>query len=198
MARRPEGGLEVDEEEGGGGGGEQEESGMVGGGVVAFFDEVEEGDGEGAGVAGDVAAEHEDDAELADGVGKGEEGGGEQGALAERESEGAEDAPRAGAQAGGGFGVAPVDAGEAGDERLDGEGQAVDEGSGDEAGEAKGEGVAEEAREKAAGCGERAEADEEVEAEDGGWEDEREGDQSLDQGAGQAFAARQPPSDGDR
>ncbi len=149
-------------------------------------------------MAGDVAAEHEDDAELADCVGEGEEGGGEQGAVAERENEGAEDAPGAGAQAGGGFGVAPVDAGEAGDEGLDGEGEAVDEGSGDEAGEAKGEGVAEEAREEAAGCGERAEADQKIEAEDGGWEDEREGDQSLDKGAGEGVAARQPPGDGDR
>ncbi len=81
---------------------------------------------------------------------------------------------------------------------MDGKGQAVDERAGDQAGEAEGEGVAEETREKATRCGERSEADQEVEAEDGGWKHERKGDQSLYGGAGEAVAARQPPGDGNR
>ena len=73
----------------------------------------------------------------------------------------------------------------------------VRRGSKEEAGEAEGEGVAEEAGEEAAGGGERSEADEEVEAEDGGREDEREGDEGLDECAGDAVAAREPPGEGD-
>ncbi len=49
----------------------KQECSAVGGGVVAVLNEVVEGDGEGAGCSGNIAAEHEDYAELAYGVGEG-------------------------------------------------------------------------------------------------------------------------------
>ena len=57
---------------------EQDGGGAVGGGVVEVLDLVVEHDGEGARGAGDVAAEHEDDAEFADGVEKAENCGGDE------------------------------------------------------------------------------------------------------------------------
>ena len=52
--------------------------GEVGGGVAEFLDLIVDGDGESAGDAGDVATDHEDYTEFTDGVGEGEDGGGEE------------------------------------------------------------------------------------------------------------------------
>ena len=169
----------VDKQESEEGDGDEHECGAVGGGVVELLHLVEDGDGERASDAGDVAAEHEDDAELADGVGEGEDGGGEEAGAREREDDAAEDGERRGAESGGDVGEVVVDVREGEDERLHGEGKAVDDGADDESAEGEGERVADEVNERAAGGSGGAEPDEEIEAEDGGRKDERESDGGL-------------------
>lgn len=66
----------VDDEEGREGENEKCGGGNVCGGIAEFLDLVVDRDGERSGDAGDVSADHQDDAELADGMGEGEDGGG--------------------------------------------------------------------------------------------------------------------------
>ena len=84
-----------------------------------------------------------------------------------------------------------LDGGEAGDERLHGEGQAVDDGADDEAGEGEGERMAEEGGDAAADGGARTEQNEKKEAEDGGRQDERQSGESLKSGEPAAAAEDQ-------
>src|SRR5580658_5741748 len=82
--------------------GEQDGGGAVGGGVVEVLDLVVEDDGEGARGAGNVSAEHEDYAELAHGVEKAEDGGGNKRSAGEWNQERSSEADGAGAQQAGG------------------------------------------------------------------------------------------------
>ena len=194
--RPPGGAAPVDGEEGEEAEEEQEFGGAVCGGVVEVLHLVVEGDGEGAGGAGDVSAEHEDDAEFADGVGEGEDRRGDERGLRERESDSAEDAERRGAEGGGDFKQGGIDGAEAGDERLHGEGKRIENGADDEPGEGEGERMSEDADDEAAWSGERAERDEKIEAEDGGRQDKRERDDGLGERAERAVAGCDPPGDG--
>lgn len=190
-----EGGPEVDDEEGDHGDEEKQECGVVGGGVVEVLDLVVESDGEGSGGSGDVAAEHEDDAEFAYGVGEGEDGGGEERGAREGEDDAAEGSGGGGSEAGGGFEVGAVDPAEAGDERLYGEGKAVEDRSGEKTAEAEGEGMSEEVDEETSDGCERAEGDEEIKADDGGWKDERKGYDGLDDGSHGTVPGGDPPGE---
>ena len=147
---------------------EQDGGGAVGGGVVEVFHLVIEDDGKRARGAGNVAAEHEDDAELADGVQKTEHDGGEQRAARERNENAGDDTHGPGAEEPRGVDEGGVDRCETGDQRLHGKGKAVDDRADDEAVEGEGEGMAEEGRDAAAHGRARAEQDEEKEAEHGG------------------------------
>src|ERR1039457_1212840 len=71
--------------------GEEDGGSAAGGGVVEVFDLVIEDDGEGAGGAGDVAAEHEDYSEFADGVEEAEDCSGDQRSTCEGDEEGKDD-----------------------------------------------------------------------------------------------------------
>ncbi len=155
---------------------------------MGVLDLVEEGDGEGSCEAGDVTAEHEDDAELAECVGEGEYGGGEEGGFGERKDDAPEDGEWGCSEDGGGGGECGVYGLEGGDEGLDGEGQAVEHGAEDEAGEGEGEWVSEQGDDGAAECGGGAEADEEIEAEDRWRKDEWEGDGGLQEASGKGVA----------
>ncbi len=147
--------------------------------------------------AGNVAADHEDDSEFSDGVGEAERGGGEDGALREREKDFAQDAEAVGAEEMSLFEEGGIDGVESGSEGLDGEGEAVDDGADDESGEGEGEGMAEEVGGGSSEGGAGAEEDEEVEAEDGGREQDGEGGDGFDEGAEARGGGGDPAGDGD-
>ena len=167
---------------------EEDCGGAVGGVVIEVLDLIVEDDGEGAGCAGNVSAEHKDDAELADGVKEAEDDGGEKGAARERDEDGRDKTKRSGAEKTRGVDKSGVDRGEAGDERLDGERKAVNDGADDESIERKCEGVAEEGGDVAANDGAGPEEDEKKEAQDGGRQDHGEGGEGLESGEPAAAA----------
>ena len=90
--------------------------------------------------------------------------------------------------------VGAIDGGERDDERLHGEGQAVDHRADEKAGEGEGEGMSDEGDEGAAEGGGGAEADEQVEAEHRGRKHQRKRDGCLHDAARQAVARRDPRS----
>ena len=90
---------------------------------------IVERDGERARGAGKIAADHEDNAEFADGVGEAEYGRGEERSARERENDAPHFVPAPAAQRGGGVEHGAIDGGEASGEWLHGEGQAVDDGA---------------------------------------------------------------------
>ncbi len=128
----------VDEEESDEGEGDQGGGGQVGGGVLELLHLVIDGDGEGSGDSGDVASDHEDDSELADGVGEGEDGGGEEGHARERERDAAEEGEWRGSEDLCDFECGAVYRSKCDDEGLNGEGQAVDHGADEQAPEGEG------------------------------------------------------------
>ena len=189
---RPPVAAAVDEQEGKEGEGDEGGGGKVRVGVTEFLDVVKDGDGEGAGDAGDVAADHEDYAEFADGVGEGEDGRGEEGHAGKRKGDAAEDGPGGGAEDAGDFEGGAIDGGKGDDQRLHGEGQAVDHRADEEAGEGEGQGMPQESDEGAAEGGGGAKTDEKVEAENSGRKDEGQGYGSLEDPPRHAVAASKP------
>src|SRR5665213_994229 len=97
---------------------EQYAGGAVGGCVVEVLHLVIERDGEGAGGAWNVAAQHQHHAELADSVGEGEDGGGDEGRLCERERDGAKDAQWGSTQCRSNLAQRRIDGAKARDQRL--------------------------------------------------------------------------------
>src|ERR1700691_4590432 len=75
----------IEEHQGDEGDAEQDERSAIGGGVGEVLDLVVDGNGEGAGGAGDVAADHEDDTEFTDRVREAESRGGDDGVRGERQ-----------------------------------------------------------------------------------------------------------------
>jgi hypothetical protein len=126
---------EGDEQKEGEGEGEEHEGEGVGFGVVEFLHLVVEGDAGDAGDAGDRAADHEDDAEFAEGVSEGERKAGGDAAPGERKMKAQPDAVRAGAEGPAGVDELGRDGAECGLEGLDGERERIDDGGDDEAGE---------------------------------------------------------------
>src|SRR5262245_48811750 len=92
----------VNESEKGEGNCEQGEGEMICGGVVDGLYVVVDGDGDGSRGSWKIAADHEDDAELAEGVGKCEDNGGEHSGKGEREDDTPKRAPVVGAKDSGG------------------------------------------------------------------------------------------------
>ena len=182
----------IDEQESDEGESDQGSGGEVCGGVLELLDLIEDGDGEGSGDAGDVAANHEDDSELADGVGEGEDGGGEKRHARKRQGDAAEDGPGRGSENLCDLDGGAVYGGKGDDQRLQGEGQAVDHGADQQPPESEGEGVADEGDEGSSESGCRAETDEEVEAEHGRREDQRESCDGLHNAATERVAAGDP------
>ena len=88
---------------------------------------IVERDGERARGARKIAANHQDDAELANGVGKAEHRGGEQRSARERENDAPHSVPATAAERGGGVEHGAIDRGKAGGQRLHGKRQAVDD-----------------------------------------------------------------------
>ena len=76
-------------------------------------------DRDGLGAARDVAGDHDGDAEIAQGSGEGEHGGGEDGAAGQRQRDPPEQPPLGGAEGAGGALVAMVDGFEGGPRGLD-------------------------------------------------------------------------------
>ena len=178
----------VDNREGQNAHAEQDGGGAVGGGVVEVFHLVIEHDGKRARGAGNVAAEHEDYAELADGVQKTEHDGGEQRAARERNENAGDDTHGTGAEEPSGIDEGGVDRCESGNQRLHGKGKAVDDRADDEAIEGEGEGMAEEGRDAAADGRARAEQDEKKESEHGGRQNHGQSGQSFKRGQPAAAA----------
>lgn len=196
MGELPVGSAPVDGDEGERGDDEEEDGGVIGLGIGEVLDLVVDGDGEGAGGSWDVSANHEYDAEFAYGVGEDKCDSGEYRSFGEWEEQFAEDADASGAEQCGLFAEGRIDGLETGDERLYRKGEAVDDGADDESPEGEGEGMADDVGEKAARGGLGAEKDEKVEAEDGGWEQQREGTDGFDDGAQAGAGEDDPGGDG--
>jgi hypothetical protein len=160
---------------------QQEQRGAIGLGVAEILNLIVDGDGQGAGSAGDIAADHEDDAEFTHGVGEAKGGCGDYGTEGERQHDFGKDAEASGTEEACLLEERGVDGVKAGGERLDGEGQAVDDGADDESGERKRERMAEEVGGDASEGGSGPEQDEQVEAEDGGRKQDREGAEGFDE-----------------
>uniref|UniRef100_E6QN49 Uncharacterized protein n=1 Tax=mine drainage metagenome TaxID=410659 RepID=E6QN49_9ZZZZ len=175
---------------------EQQTRGAVGGGVVKVLDLVEKDDGESAGGAGDVSAKHEDYAELAEGVEKTEQGGGEDGAAGERQQKGAGDADGTSGKQARRVEQCGINGGKARDQRLYGEGKAVKNRADDQSREGKSEGMAEQGSHHPAGSGARAEQDEQIVPEDGWRQNQRQGGKGLSKAAQAGAAERDPGSKG--
>jgi hypothetical protein len=161
-------------------------------GVLEFLDLIVDGNGECAGDAGNVATDHEDNPEFADGVGEGKDGGSDERHARKGESDASEEGPWRGAEDLGYFDGGAIHGGKGDDERLDGEGQAVNHRADEEAPEGEGEGVAGEGDEGSSESGCRAKTDEEIEAEDGWRKDERESHDGLRDAARNGVATGYP------
>ncbi len=176
--------------------GKEDCGGAIRGGVVEVLDLVVEDDGESAGGAGNVAAEHEYDAELADGVEKTEHDGGQKRAAGKRNEDAGDQAHRPGSEEARGVNECGIDGSEARDQRLHGKGQAVDDGADDEASEGKGEGMAEEGGDAAAEGGAGAKENKKKEAEHGGRQNHGQRGQSFK--SGEPASAAQHDERGER
>ena len=153
---------------------------------------IVDGDGKGSCAAGDVAADHEDNAELADGVGEGEHGSGNERHAREWQSNAAKDGPGRGSEDAGYFDRWSVHGSEGDDQRLDGKGQAVDHRADEKPPEGEGERVADERDERSSksGCG--TETNEKIEAEHCGRDDERKRNGRLQDATCECVAAGDP------
>ena len=112
--------------------------------VVEGLDVVVDGDRDGPGLARDVPADHQDDPELAEGVGERENDAGDDPGAGEGEDDAAKRPEPGRAERGGGVEERPVDGRERGGERLDREREAVEDRSDEEPLEGEGEASAEE------------------------------------------------------
>ena len=140
---------------------------------------LEDGDRDDPGLAGDVAAHHQDDPELPQGVGEAEHPGGDESPPGHGYRHGEERVEGAGAEGECGLERPASHRLERPLDRLHHEGHGVDRGSDDQALEREGEGLAGHGYEEAAEGPSRAEQEEEVEAEHGGREDEGAGPPPL-------------------
>lgn len=192
MGQLPVRAAPVRGDEGKSGDDEQEERGVVGLGVREILHLVVDGDGEGAGSTGDVSADHENHAEFADGMGEDECNRGEHRSFGERQEELAKDADASGAEQSGLFAEGRIDGLKAGDEGLHGKRKAIDDRADDESPEGEGERMANDVCEEPAGGGLRAKQNEEIETENGGRQQERQGADGFDDGA-QAGAGENDP-----
>jgi hypothetical protein len=161
-------------------------------GVIKVLYLIEEGNGERLSATGDASSQHEDNAELADGVHKGEDSGRENRALNQRKGDGAEDAARGCAQGLRGFEIARIDAAETSDDRLDGKGKAVEHGADDEAREGEGQRMAKDADDRTPYGSEWTETNKKIEAEYRRREDDGEGNDGFDDEAQLAVAQGEP------
>ena len=123
-------------------------------------------------------------------------GGGEDGALREREKDFAEDAEASGSEKLCLFKKPVIDGVEAGGERLDGEGQAVDHRTDHEPREREGERMAEEVGDGSSDGRPRAEEDEEIESEDGGRKQNGERGDGFDERSEARAGGGDPAGDG--
>ena len=149
--------------------------------AVAGFDGVVDGDRDRLGAAGDIAGDHDGDAEIAEGAGEGEGGGGGDGAAGEGQGHAPEEAPFGGAEGAGGALVTMVDGFEGGAGGLDEQGRGVDAGGDDGGLPGEDEGGAEDGFDEVADGAGAAEQDQQVIAEDGGRQDEGEGDGGVEE-----------------
>jgi len=153
---------------------------LIRGGVFDGLDMIVNGNGDGARGAGKISANHEDDAEFAEGVSESENDGGDYAGERKRKNDLAERTPWISTEDARGGEEFWIEAFKRGDERLDAERKAVENAGDDEAGESESERVTEESEPEFAERAARAHGDEEIEAEDGGRKDERESDDGFD------------------
>ena len=156
---------------------------------------VIDGDGGGPSNAGQISANHQNDTEFAERVREAQDDGNDDTGQRERKDYLRKGAEAAGTENGGGIEEATVDRFEGGDERLHGKGKTVEHGGEHEAREGEGEPVAEQSLGDFSNGTVRAHGDEGIEAENGGREDERKGDDSLEQEFAAPIPESQPVSD---
>ncbi len=154
---------------------------------------VEDRDRDGAGLAGDASADHQDDAELSERVGERQDDAGHDARAGEREDDPEERPGPGGAEGGRGLEKRSVDGGEGSGKRLDGEREAVEDRRDEETLEREREAGAEERLDGAADGAARSEEEEDVEPQDRGREDDRERDDRLDERLPAGPRRREPP-----
>lgn len=165
---------------------------MVGCGVFDGLDVIVDGDGDGARGTGKISANHEDNTEFAESVSEGQDDGGNYARQRKRKNDLAEGAPGICAEDAGRGKELWVEAPERGDEGLDAKWKAVENAGDDESGESERELVTEEGEPEFAERAARSHGDEEIKAENGGWENERESDDGFDEKFGAKFGEREP------
>lgn len=165
---------------------------MIGGGVFDGLNVVVNGDGNGASGAGEIAANHKDDAKFTDRVGKSEDNGSDYSGKRKRKNNSSERAPFVCTEDAGSGEKFWVETFERGDEGLDAKRKTVENAGNDEASESEGERVTEESEPEFAERTARAHGDEEIEAEDGRRKNERKSDDGFDQEFGAKFGEDEP------
>lgn len=165
---------------------------MIGSGVLDGLNVIVDGDRDGAGGAGKISADHEHDAEFAESVSEGEDGGGNYTGERKRKNDLAKGAQGIGAEGARSGEEFWVEAFERGDEWLRTERKAVEDAGDDEAGESERKRVAEESEPEFAERAARTQGDEEIETEDGGGKNEWKSDDGLNQKFRSPFGEGQP------
>jgi hypothetical protein len=154
---------------------------LIGGDVLEGLNVIVDGDGNGAGGPGEIAAHHEDDAKFAEGVGEGEDDSSDYAWQRKRKNDAAESAPLICAENAGGGEKLWIKSLERGDEWLDAKWKTVEDACNDEACEGESERVTEEGEPEFAERAARAHGYEEIETEHGGRENEWESDNGFDE-----------------
>ena len=139
------------------------------------------GDGDGASGSGEIAADHKNDAELAERVGESENQRSEDAGKGKRKHDSPECAPRVRAEDARRGEEFWIEALKGGDQRLNAERKAIENAGDDEAGESESERMAEEREPEFAERASRAHGNEEIKTEDGRRQNERKSDDGLDE-----------------
>ncbi len=147
--------------------------------VVEGLHLVVKGDAGDLGLAGEAAADHEDDAEFAERMGEAEGEAGEQAVACERDMHAQERAQRRGARGAGGIEEFAGHAAQCGLKRLHGEWQRVNDRGDEESGETEDERAAGEMQPPGARRVVGRQCDQQVKSDDRGREDEGERDERL-------------------
>ncbi len=154
----------------------------VGGRVVKFLHLVVEGDAGDAGFAGDGASDHQHHAKLTQSVRKAEGEADAHAAAGQGEMDPPKRAPAGGSGSAAGIEEFGRNSAECGLKRLDGKRQGVDHGRDDQAGERKREGGSKQRDPPTSRRMQRGESDQEVEANYGGREHDRQGHEGFQRG----------------
>ena len=154
-----------------------------------------DGDREHPGLAGNAAADHQNDPELPDGVGETQDRGGDETWTGHRHRHRQKAVEGRGAQGGRHLQRTPADIGEGVLERLNHEGERVDHRADHQPGKGEGQGLAAQRLDEAADRTAGPQRHEQIEPQNGGGKHQRQGDDGFDHRLATKSGSRQPPGE---